>query len=123
MWTGGTIALRGLPVLLIQKLLLLLLGCCLLLIVVSQIEAVRAFLTIVQLHASAFLADKMANGRRVVLIGFQTVVAHAEHLAGEGLSHDGLTALSCRLRQDACVRHVASPYRLTHSMGRVWFLD
>ena len=37
------------------------------------------------------IVGSMLDLRRCPTLGFETVIAHAKHLASEGLSHDGLT--------------------------------
>ena len=65
-------------------------------VVVAQIEAVQV-LSVAVLDAATLLAYHVVVDSRV-LVGLQALVAHREHLSGEGLGHDRLAALACRLR-------------------------
>ena len=54
----------------------------------------------------------------LTLVGLQTVISHVEHLACEGLCHDGLATLSSRL----CKATTGIQASIAHCVRSVWLL-
>ena len=118
---GALLAAPAVPSLVLPILIRLLLAASIIVVIAAQVETVQILcMTRAQLNRAALLSNHViASG--CVLVGFQALVSHGEHLTSEGLSHDGLTTLASRLRQDTR-RGNSRVHRLAHSVRSVRLL-